>query len=244
MRKVILAVILLLAFGKLAIGQKQIEVREQTWLAYFNQTRFTEKSGLWLDVHHRLTGDFFNKPSITIVRFGYIYYITDHVRLGVGDTFAKQYSDVGPDVPEHRPWQQIQWTEKKSKLTVSQRLRVEQRFRRNVLDGDLTDSYNFNWRFRYNLQLTFPLRGEAISPSTPFAVFNNELHINAGKNINYNYFDQNRLFVGVGFQFTKSTNAQLGYNYVFQQLPAGNEFLHINAIRLFVYQTIDLHSEE
>src|SRR5690349_15221010 len=190
MKKLLAVSVVLLVFVQLAEAQKNIEVRDQTWFGYFNQTRFTNRSGVWVDLHQRFTGDFYHEPSVTIGRIGYIHYFSDHLRLVVGDAFVKHYAHgSGPDIPEHRPWQQLQWIEKKKGINIVQWLRVEERFRKNVVEGQLTDDYNFNWRFRYNLLLTFPFRGDEIVPRSPFGVFNNELHVNAGKNIVNNYFD-------------------------------------------------------
>lgn len=231
-----------LASAELVFAQKETEVRDQTWLGYFNQTRFTKRSGLWVDLHYRLTGDFTHERSVNIARVAYIYYISDQVRLMGGYAYAKHFSHgtAAPDVPEHRPWQQIQWFDKKNGFNLMQWFRVEQRFRRTVAAGELTDDYNFNWRLRYNFALTLPLKGKQVAAKTPFLFFNDEIHINAGKEIVNNYFDQNRAFLGVGYQFTSHLNAHLGYMNVFQQLPAGNRYVNINAIRLFVFHNIDL----
>jgi hypothetical protein len=35
-----------------------IDTQEQVWVGYFNQTRFTNKSGMWVDLHLRFTGNF------------------------------------------------------------------------------------------------------------------------------------------------------------------------------------------
>lgn len=78
-----------------AFAQKHIEVRDQTWLGYFNQTRLTEKSGLWMDLHFRLTDHFINERTISVTRFAYIYYLTDHVRLIGGYAYATRYYNVG-----------------------------------------------------------------------------------------------------------------------------------------------------
>ncbi len=232
---------LLLVVGQQAFSQtKEFETEEQTWFAYFNQTRFTNKSGLWVDLHLRLTGNFVDQPGITIARAGYTYYLNDHAKLTAGYAFATRYSTTGgPNVPEHRPWQQIQWTEKKNWFTMMQWIRLEERFRQKVSAGELIDDYSFNYRIRYNMAFTIPLKGKQVVAKTPFLFANNEVMINFGKEIVNNYFDQNRAFVGFGYQFTSHLNAQLGYMYVFQQLPAGNEYLKINAIRLFVFHNLD-----
>jgi len=241
-----LALSLLLAIGQQAFSQtKESDTEEQLWLGYFNQTRFTERSGLWLDLHLRFTGDFINDPFLAIGRIGYTYYASDHVKLTAGYAYAPRFSTTGgPTVPEHRPWQQIQWVEKKSWFTLMQWIRLEERFREQVTDGELTGDYNFNYRIRYNLAFTIPLKGKQVVAKTPFLFANNEVMINFGKEIVYNYFDQNRAFVGLGYQFTSHLNAQLGYMYIFQQLPAGNKYLNVNAIRLFVFHNLDLRKKD
>ncbi len=228
------------------VAQKTIEHRDQLWMAYFNQTRLTDKSGVWVDLHLRLTGDFIKDPAVGIARVAYIYYLSSQVRLIAGYGYITQFSNVPgiPDIPEHRPWQQIQWLDKKNGFDLAQYFRIEERYRRNIVDGELTESYNFNWRFRYNFALTLPLKGKAVAPKIPFLFLNDEVHLNAGKNIVNNYFDQNRLFAGLGYQFTSGFNAQIGYLNVFQQLPSGNQFVNINAIRLFVYHNLDLRKQE
>lgn len=242
-----LILLLLMLAGHTVFAQtKEFETREQTWLGYFNQTRFTKRSGVWLDLHLRLTTNFVEQKNLSIIRAGYTYYVSDQVRLTAGYAYVTQYglSEGEPDVPEHRPWQQIQWFEKKKGFNMMQWFRVDERFRTKVVDGELTDSYNFNWRFRYNIALTFPLKGKVVQAKTPFLFFNDEVMINAGKSIVYNYFDQNRLFLGLGYQVTTHLNAQLGYMYVFQQLPAGNKYASINAIRLFVFHNLDFRTPE
>ncbi len=221
---------------------KQVDTREQLWLGFFNQTRFTKRSGLWVDLHLRQTDHFVNRSSISIGRIGYTYYLSDQTRLTAGYAYATQYSLASADVPEHRFWQQIQWHEKKNGFTLMQWLRIEERNRRKVFAGVLSDEYAFNWRFRYNFALTLPLQGKVVLPKTAFLFFNNEVHINAGKEIVNNYFDQNRLFLGLGFQFSTHLNAHLGYMNVFQQLPEGNKYVKTDAIRLFVFYNLDLRN--
>jgi hypothetical protein len=233
---------LLLAFASAAFSQgKTIEQREMTWLGYFNQTRLTSKSGVWLDLHLRLNDEFINETHAMLGRVGYIYYLSDKTRLTFGYAYQNQPGHNGAaDVLEQRPWQQIQWFEKKSWFTMMQWIRLEERYRK-VGDSD----YHFNNpRARYNMSFTIPLTRKEITPKTPFLFFNNEVFVNFGKNVVYNYFDQNRLFVGVGYQFTSHLNAHLGYMNVFQQLPAGNKYVNTDAIRLFVFHNLDFRSKE
>jgi len=244
-RSIFIAVFLQLLISLVSAQDKEIEYREQTWLGYFNQTRFTNKSGVWVDLHWRLTDQFFGRTGVTIARVAYIYYLNDMARLTAGYAHATQYgAGTDPNVPENRLWQQVQWFEKKNGFNMMQWLRIEERFRRKVAAGELTDDYNFNWRFRYNIAFTIPLKGKQVAPRTPFIFFSDEVFINAGKNIRINYFDQNRLFLGLGYQFTTHLNAHLGYMYIFQQLPEVYEYVHIDAIRLFLFHNLDFRTHE
>ena len=233
-------------FSSVLAQEKEVEHAEQTWFGYFNQTRLTNKSGIWVDLNLRLTDDYLQKNSVSIARLGYIYYITDQTRATVGYAYVTQYSQVDgmPNVPEHRLWQQIQWFEKKNWLTMMQWARLEERFRRKVEAGELASDYSFNYRIRYNMALTIPLKGKQVVAKTPFLFLNNELHVNFGKEITNNYFDQNRLFLGLGYQFTANLNAQIGYLKVFQQLPAESTFRNIDAIRVFVFHNFDFRKKE
>jgi hypothetical protein len=233
--------LMLLAGITTAQAQRQTAYRDQTWLGVFNQTRFTKHSGVWVDLHVRLTDDFVRSKSLSIARIGYTYYAGE-AKLTAGYAYATRYAREAtePNEPEHRTWQQVQWADKKKLFTLMQWLRLEQRFREHIEEGQLTGRYNFNYRARYNIAVTIPFTKE---PQTPFVLLNNELHVNFGKEIGTNFFDQNRLFGGIGYQFNPHLNAHLGYLFVFQQLPA-SEFVHINAIRLFVLHTLNISKKK
>ncbi len=225
--------------------QKQINTHQQGWLGYFNQTRLTNKFGLWLDVHARRI-DWLERWNTVLVRPGVTYYVNDHVRLTAGYAFVQHYPPSGQLTirPEHRAWQQVLWTSRSKKLQTQQWVRLEQRYNRKIANDQLQEGYTFNYRFRYLIALFVPLKGDFIQKGVPFLAFNDEVHINAGKQITYNHFDQNRFFVGLGYQFTKSLNAQLGYMNLFQQLPAGNRFNNNHVLRLFFFHNLDLRTKE
>ncbi|HET9053077.1 MAG TPA: DUF2490 domain-containing protein [Cyclobacteriaceae bacterium] len=223
---------------------KQTDYAEQAWFGYMNQTRLTHRSGIWLDLHLRLNDDFIKQPAVSILRGAYIFYLNDQNRLAGGYAYITQYAphDDVPNIPEHRLWQQVQWVKQKNRLNLMQWVRLEERFRRKVAEGQLTPGYNFNYRTRYALAVTVPLKGKVVAPRTPFVFVNNELMINFGSGIVYNYFDQNRFFAGVGYQFTGKLNAHLGYLKIFQQLPEPATFRQTDAVRLFVFHNLDFRS--
>ncbi len=228
-------------------AQKTITEDEQTWFAVFNQTRFTDKWGLWADSHFRLKNDFVKDPSLFLIRVGPTYYVNDDVRLTAAYCFANIFPEEGHkniSQPEHRPFQQIQWFTKLPFGKLMQWVRLEERFRRKIKnDNELADGYNFNWRTRCNFALFVPLSKKGFAPGSFQFLLNDELMVNFGKNIVYNYFDQNRLFGGFVYQISKESLVQLGYMNVFQQQSAGNKYKSIHTLRLFYSHNFDFRQK-
>ena len=225
---------------------KQTESVQQVWLGYFNQTRFSNKWGLWADLHLRTKEDFFTNFSQAIVRLGLTYYLNDDAKITAGYAFVNHFpADAHKNIsqPEHRPWQQIQWHTRFTKLRLMQWFRLEERWRRKILNNDeLADGYNFNFRLRYNFFSQFPLSKKRFQPNTLSFVVNNEVHINFGKEIINNYFDQNRFFLGFAYHVNKHDNLQFGYMNVFQQLAAGNRYRSNHVARVFYFHNLDLRT--
>ena len=236
--------VLLLATGstQLHAQTKQTEQVEQIWLGYFNQTRLTDKFGVWTDLNLRTRDEFVNKFSVSILRLGLTYYVNDATKLTAGYAYVSHYpADAHKKVtqPEHRPWQQLQWHTKYGKKRMMQWFRLEERFRRKILnDSTLAPGNNFNFKLRYNFFYDIPLSSEGIKAGAFSFVVNDEVHVNFGKQIVNNYFDQNRFFLGLKYQITDHDNLQLGYMNLFQQLPVGNKYRSIDAIRLFYFQNL------
>ena len=226
---------------------KSTEHPEQIWLGYFNQSRFSSKWGMWTDLQLRTKDGFTDNFSQAIIRLGLTYYLTDNTKitLGYGNIFifpGDNHSLITRH--EHRPWQQIQWHTKYSRNRMMQWIRLEERYRQKILnDSTLAGGFNFNWRLRYNIWYEVPLVKDGALPNSLSLIVNDELHISFGKEVVYNYFDQNRFFLGLKYQFTKSSNIQAGYTNVFQQVAAGNKYRNINGARIFFFQNFDLRKE-
>lgn len=228
-----------------SFSQKHTEERDQLWVGYFNQTRFSKRLGTWTDFHYRLTDNFVNHPFQFIARAGLTYYLGNNVRATAGYAYVHHYVEgTTPARDEHRPWQQIWWKQDYTGFSTMQSIRLEERYREKVQEGKVIEGYNFNYRLRYNLSLFVPLKGKKIVAKTPFLALTDEVFINMGKEIVYNYFDQNRLFLGLGYQFNAHLNAQLGYMNLFQQTAAGSKYINSHAIRLFVFHSLDLRKQD
>lgn len=219
----------------------------QVWAAYFNQTRFSNKWGIWTDIHLRTKENFFDNLSQSILRVGLTHYLTDNTKLTVGYAHVNHFpgdNHANISQPEHRIWQQVQWHNKHPRLRLMQWLRLEERFRHKVLNNDnLADGYQFNWRLRYNLFFNVPIGRKPFAPKTFSFILNDEVHINFGKEIVYNYFDQNRFFIGFSYHNNATDNIQFGYMNQFQQLATGSSYKSIDVARVTYLHNLDLRKK-
>lgn len=237
-------VILLISFNVKAQTTKNPQYLNQILLAYFNQTRLRAIWGIWADFQWRTKEDFINSFLLSILRVGVIFYIADNLKLTAGYAWvnyspADNHKNISQT--EHRLWRQFQWYAKYGRKGMVHWIRLEERFRHKILNDDvLADGYNFNYRIRYNWRYQLPLDKKANAPGATTFIINDEINVNAGKQIVYNYFDQNRLYAGLKIKLTAVSNLQFGYLNFFQQLAAGNQFKKVNALRLSYLQSIDL----
>lgn len=245
--KIILAA---LAFQSETIGQisRQTVNEEQLWLGYFNQTRLSDKWGIWFDAHLRTTDQFIKEPSKAIGRIGLMYYLNDDLKLTNAYNYVNHYPEEAHahiSQPEHRIWHQLQLHTKYGKIRTMQWLRLEERFRRKIKnESELAEGYRFDERIRANMLINIPLSKKGIVPKTFSAIVNDEIFINLSKNNVYNTFDQNRFFVGLAYNITNHSNFQFGYMNVLQQQTAGYKYKNLNTIRLFYFQNLDLRKNK
>ena len=238
----------LVVFTVVSQNVRIVQDEEQVWTGYFNQTRLTDKWGIWLDAHFRTTEHFVKEPSKAIGRLGVMYYLNDDLKFTNAYAFINHFPEEGHaniSQPEHRIWHQLQLHTKYGKVRTMQWVRLEERFRRKVKnDNELADGYRFDERIRYNFMLNIPLNKKGIVPKSFSAILNDEVMVNLSKNNVNNIFDQNRFFVGLAYNFNAHSNLQFGYMNVYQQLAAGNKYKNINAIRVFFFQNLDFRKKK
>lgn len=245
MRKIVLTVsFLMTSFVSLLAQVKTTEDVEQAWFGYFNQTRFSNHWGAWADLHLRTKEDFVNHLSQGIIRLGITRYLNDDTKLTAGYAFINHFpADNHKNIsqPEHRPWQQLQWHTKYSRLRLMQWIRLEERYRHKIKNNDeLAAGYNFNFRVRYNILTQFPLSKKRFQPGSFSFVLSDEVFVNFGKQIVYNTYDQNRFFAGFHYHVNKHDNLQFGYMNVYQQLASGFQYKSIHTARVFYFHNLDL----
>ena len=100
---------------------------------------------------------------------------------------------------EQRVWQQVIYNQKIHSIRIEHRLRAEQRY----------TSAGYRNRFRYRLNVIVPINKKQIGDNTLFMSVSNEFHFNNDGV----FYEQNRLYWGLGYQLNKSWSVQSGWMY-------------------------------
>lgn len=233
-----------MAFSLGAAAQKQVVTTEQSWLGYIQQVRFSKKWGATADVHFRTANNLVQGRNLALGRIGAVYFLDDRTTLSAGYAHFYYYPGENHPLaarPEHRLWQQVMWQSNYPKLRVQNRLRLEQRWRQQVTaSGGTTNDFNFNWRGRLQLQLLYPLGRKPFAPGSVALMLADEVMLNAGKEIVFNTFDQNRVIAGLQWQLGKNNLLQAGYMHIWQQQASGVRYRQSHVARIFYTHNIDL----
>lgn len=187
------------------------------WLMYFGNHKFSERLGLHAEVQWR-RHDLLSESQQLLLRTGLDYYLKSGPRLTLGYAFVETYPygdfAVANAFPEHRIWQQLTTTQALGKVKLAHRYRIEQRMIGNAATGEFENG-RFEHRFRYMAKATINFT-EGEHPV--FGAVYDEIFINAGKDVTYNLFDQNRAYAAIGYTFSPTLKLELGYLYQLVQL--------------------------
>jgi len=216
---------------------------QQLWLTYNQQARLSSKWGYLFDVNHR-TIDFQKfQSTLSAVRAGATYFVTDQTRISAGYAwFGTHLQNSEKNILiENRLWQQILWLKKYKRTTLSHRIRVEERFREAYLNSK--SDIRYTTRFRYMLQMQAPI----IAAKTPnaFALYAqaaDEIMLHTGEGIGTHYFDQNRLLAGVSLSPNRKIELALLYQYIVQHQPSLEETINIHSIRITLLHQLEFRN--
>jgi hypothetical protein len=209
------------------------------WLGYYNHVIVNPKWSVNSDMQFR-TRNGIKDYSQALIRSDVSYLVKDRITISLGAAHFRYFITPQRTRGEWRPWQELKLTDKVGNCKLTHRLRVEQRFNETVENSEATDHYQFNFRCRYRLDLRYPIGKETETGNNLYVLIGNELMINAGSIINYNYFDQDRIYAGINYEVSKKISLQLQYMHIWQQSASGLILNSNNVLRFNMYHTISL----
>lgn len=222
---------------------KQVTPQNLVWFSYNNNIRFSEKWSLISEIFERRFITPF-KHHHFLTRIHLHYALAKGWDVGAGITFSFQ-SPQDPlslstvIVPEYRPHLELNNKFHFKRVNIHNRLRLEQRFIHNTTNGELSPGYTNSYRFRYYLGFDFILKEIDGERKLKFRV-SDEIHFNAGKNIDFGTFDQNRVYMAISFDISGSLAIEMGLLHWYQRLRTGYQYYNRNIIRIGISHRINL----
>lgn len=243
MRKLLL--LFLLAVCCAAAAQKKpLSYAFQDWVGYNPQIRFSKHWGTWVDMEVHSGDHLFNGYSLAIFRVAGTYYNNKNNKFTAGYGYADYFPGENHQhisIQEHFAWQQYQWYHRPRKSKIMQWLRLEEKFKQDVIDNNTAaDSYTFTYKLRYNVFCTFPLSSRGLVKNSFGFTLGNELYLYYGPHINNHLFDQHRLFLGLSYAVNAHDNLVFGINNILQENTAGTQFKFLNILKVTFFENINL----
>ena len=213
---------------------KEIKHQYQGWMSINSNIHLQGKWSVLADIHLR-RNDFLASPGFYFVRMGAQYSFTKQFSVAGG--YAHMW--VAPSTAgwktyaqENRIYQQLQYQHTAGTWKLLHRLRTEQRWQQKIVEDTYNGQNRFTNRIRYLLSLTIPLFKNEYLPSLVLA---DELHVQFGKEVIYNTFDQNRYFIGFRQTLTHQWSFDIGYMKQYQRKYSGYQYDSNDNFRLFFY---------
>lgn len=204
----------------LALASPAVAGDAETWTAAFFQVAPTPgPTGprLWTDLHMRRSA----AGVVGLIRPGFGWQITPWASVWAGYAWIPTAADEAPLSQEHRAWEQVIFQGRFDRLSMSGRLRQEQRVR----VGEPEVNHRLRLMPRVGVQLAGPLSLHVWDEL--FLSFNPTEWFDVGG------YDQNRAFVGLSVDGFKGFRVEAGYLNIDLERGDASANNHALAVNLF-----------
>lgn len=196
-------VVWLSALGAVPASAQDGQDELGTWLIYNGTLRFSDRWSVFTETQLRLY-QVSSDPQEAFVRVAGHYNLSSLALVGLGYSRIHSWPFIDTsdaDVAEDRIYQQFAIKHSWGRAGFEHRYRLEERWIQRSGEDE------FSFRARYRLQVTAPLNRSSMESGAYFINAYDEIFINFDT---IRAFDQNRLYVAGGLQFTTASNLQLG----------------------------------
>ena len=218
---------------------------QRIWMAY---TGFLKVSNHWscqVEAQFRMDNQL-QQNQQNLFRNGALYDISSSKHLATGYALVTTFNNsLGDYFKENRLWEQFQYYKKwhNEKNVMLHRFRLEQRWVEQlaIVDNNVINSAtNYQNRLRYLNRNLFHLYHFKRTDNEMYIVLQDEIFFTLGdNNINRNFIDQNRFFVGLGLNFNNTTRLEVGYLNHYVTSSIANDFMN-HTISFSVLQNLVL----
>ncbi|MDF2385335.1 DUF2490 domain-containing protein [Nostoc ellipsosporum NOK] len=215
--KKLIAVCFILLFTLCAITASA-QSQFSGWGASFNTIKLNKKFSVHADVQWRST-DEVKQTQTLLLRSGINFHANKNFILTAGYAYISNRSRSGnlsAYIPEHRIWQQLIYNHKIKTVFTQHRFRLEQRFisTTGIVNNELEKTGTVtSHRARYFIRNILPFQNAASFTEGWFGALQNEVFVNVANTdrVNGKFFDQNRLYLAIGYRLSRSFDLEAGY---------------------------------
>lgn len=203
----------LLLFSAPAIAQLE-SVNSNAWLHYMGSFNLNPKYGVSLEATHRMS-NFTQDFQQFFVRPSFDYKLKSNLTASLGYTYVLTGVYGSPamnkrNMPENHVWLQGSIQNKIGKVSITNRLRNENRFVGIASPNLEINDVDYRNRMRYMLLASLPIVQLNNSQSLN-GIIGNEIFLNVGENAGATLVNQNRVIAGLGYKLNGSNQIQLAY---------------------------------
>lgn len=219
------------------------------WFTYNQTGRLTDRFSYTFDANHRTREVLPAVAALTALRGGATYQLMPRLRVTAGYAWFGTYV---PDIDqiwvhENRLWQQGQLTTPRWGLSLSHRVRLEQRWRELLVNANDPDNPLkrdvFNFRARYMIQVSGPLTRR---DSTGSALLSwqaaNEIFFQTTEFTGL--FDQNRTLAGLVWHLSPTVDLATLYQFIVQRRPEFDTTQDIHSVRFTLFHSLDFRKNK
>ena len=209
--RALLCVALTFAMSSAKLQANQVDENQLgAWYMLFFGKDFSYSSfGFQGDIQHR-TWNGSNDLEQLLLRGGVTYSPEDSAikyTVGLANITSGQFGPSKKTLTENRVYQEALISQNVGRQTfLRHRIRLEQRW---------VSGQDFRTRMRYALFANIPLNRPSLSNGAWYLALYNEIFINGERDIgsgrNVDFFDRNRFYAALGYQFSDAGQVQAGY---------------------------------
>lgn len=224
--------------------QKEITQSTGLWLGAYTKYRLSKRMFYYGEYHYRRRNNFVKDMAQVYLRFGATYLVSKKFEITAGIVTPVYWApdqtadNIDKAVMQFRFWQQFLFVQPLGRAKIYHQIRIEQRWKRNY---EIGSPFKLTHRFRYKLTAYVPLNHDHLVNKTLFLSFYEEIFIQAGKPVIYDHFEDNRVFMGLGYILNENFQIQAGYMWTFRHNGGPFEYEHRHIPRISLYHNLDFN---
>jgi Protein of unknown function (DUF2490) len=231
-------------FASVAAAQQEDQKQaasSSVWLAYIGEHSISEAWDLHLEGQVFWNGALETRELVFVrpgVRRRFPHGLSALITYGY---FAKEPAITGASraLGEHRLSEDLQWKHPllevgAKRLTLTHRLRAEQRLEAENSRSENGAPWQFAERLRYRLTANVPFPGNVVVLKPDYVSIYNEVFVNVGLHSGQQTLDLNIVSGAVGWNITSTLHCEIGYLLAYSPSPAGlvGMYNHVTQINL------------